>query len=224
MDLKNNYRYFHRSFKTLYTGIPLTVIGAAVVFGKFFRRYVHVENVFTAMMVAGVLLILFFLVSFPRDGEFDRGISVKIRDIRAAAEEKITALEHTPHFMENYLAEGFVYGEGTHELKRGMDGVFRTDVYCATQFIITLKRLYIYSMRFSMLTDETEITFEHVDFDDLVSAQVKEELFPLTYNGEQGAIKRAFFTVTSKEKEYAFPSHNDALADGMASKIMLRNE
>ncbi len=224
MDYKNNNRYFHRSFKLLYIGAPMIAIGAVVVFGKIFRRYVHIENIFTALMAVGALIVLFFLVSFPRDKEYDRGIREKTGGIRAAAEAKITPLEHTPHFMENYVAEGFVYGDGTSELKRGSDGIFRTDLYTASQLIITLKKLYIYTVTFSMIKDETATEFISLEFDSIISASVEEELFELDYEGKHGAIRRAFFCIKTAEKEYRLPTHNDSLADNMASKIMLRNQ
>ncbi len=222
MDFKSNNRYFHRSYKMLYAGLPLAIIGGVVVFGKFFRWYIHVQNAFTVMFAVGIMLVLFFLVSFPRDGEFDRGIKNKIRDIRATAEQKITALEHTPHFGDNYLAEGFAYGEGTCELKRGSDGIFRTDIYSAAQLIITVKRLYVYSMRFSTVKDETETDFAAIEFDSIQDVSIKEELIEVTYGKKHGAVRCAFFCIKTDEKEYSFITHADSLADTMAKKILLR--
>ena len=224
MDYKNNSRYFHRSFKLLYIGAPMFAVGAVVVFGKIFRRYLPLQNAFTALMAAGVLLVLFFMVSFPRDKEYDRGIEEETCGLRAAAEAKITPLEHTPHFMESYVAEGFVYGENTSELKRGSDGIFRTDLYTASLLLITMKRLYIYTETFSMIKDEKETAFIPVEFDSVLGASVEEELYELDYNGKHGAIRRAFFCIKTAEKEYRLPTHNDSLADNMAGKIVLRAE
>jgi len=224
METKNNSRYFHRSFRLLYYGVPMAAVGAAVVFGKFFRRYNTIENAFTVLMAIGVLLILFFFVSAPRDSEYDRGIRRALADIRAEAEAKITALEHTPHFMENYLAEGFVYGEGTSELKRGSDGIFRTDIYSASQLIITLKRLYVYTVSLDTGSGEKKESFEPIAFDSIRSVSVKEDLFELTYKEKHGAIRRAFFCIVTDEAELMMPTHNDALADNMASRIMIRAE
>lgn len=224
MDFNSNNRYFHRSYRMLYAGIPLVVIGGVVLLGKFFRRYVQIENIFTVILAVGVMLILFFLVSFPRDSEFDRGISVKIRDLRAVAEERITALEHTPHFTDNYLAEGFFYGEGTSELKRGMDGRFRTDKYSAAQILLTAKRLYVYVMRFSTVKDETETDFYPIEFEAVQSVSVEELLTETDYGKNHGVIKSALFCIKTDGAEYSFPTNADSLADVMANKIMLRKE
>lgn len=222
MDLKSNNRYFHRSLTLLYVGAPLALIGGVAVLGNFFRRYIHVQNVFTVIFIAGIMLVLFFLVSFPRDGELDRGIKVKIRDIRAVTEERITSLEHTPHFGENYVAEGFVFGEGTSELKRGMDGAFRTDIYSAAQIMITAKKLYVYTMRFSVIKDETETGFYAFDFDSVQNVEIREELCEVSYRKKAGAVKCAFFCIKTADKELVLPTHADSLADTMAEKIMLR--
>lgn len=226
MEFKTNERYFAKRFTPLYVGIPMALLGFANTFYYIFVDSLFLYNFFVATMIVGILMVVFFFVSLVKDSELDRGVNTRIRDIADAATEKMLAHDKHARAMESYMAESYVFDGENLLFKKGRDGSIRSNRYAASVFLLGAKKLYVYSLTFS-LTDSFENELLDVyDYADIKDIKMEGDVLNLTPPKGKKAYENALYAikVVSSQRTGAYPTHNDSMADSMITKVLHRRE
>ncbi len=224
MQYKTNFSYFHKSKKTLIIGIILAVIGAFFVISKILW-YDWILNAFTVVAVVGLVMVVCFFVSSVKDKELDTSAKTFISTLEAETNAKITSLERTPHILDTYIAESYVYeGEQVKEFRKGFDGSFRTEIYSASCFVACSKKLYVMTKEFSLIDESYQKTdFLALPYENVASVVLKDGYAEKTSGKKNYNVAFSWFLVTDTDgKEYTFHTHNDSLADDIINKIYMR--
>ncbi len=224
MQYKTNYSYFHKSKKPLIIGIILAVVGFVFYYFEILW-YQWIINMFTVVMVVGLLMAIFYFVSSVKDKEIDGSAATFIAGLENEAKEEITSLERTPRILDTYIGESYVYeGDDVTEFKKGLDGSFRTDIYSASCFVVCSKKLYIMTKRFSLIDEKNQQTdFLALPYENLESLTLKDASVEKTYAKKNYNVSYSGFSLAEEDgEEHFYPTHNDSLADDIINKIYMR--
>lgn len=224
MQYKTNYSYFHKSKSPLIIGIILAIVGFVFFYFEILW-YRWIINLFTVVMVIGLVMVIFYFVSSVKDKELDTSAKTFISTLENEANAKITSLERTPHILDTYIAESYVYeGEQVKEFRKGFDGSFRTDIYSASCFVACSKKLYVMTKEFSLVDESYQKTdFLALPYENVASVVLKDGYAEKTSGKKTYNVALSWFLVTDTDgKEYTFHTHNDSLADDIINKIYIR--
>ncbi len=225
MEYKTNLKYFEKSLIPIIIGVPMALVGAAQIFFHVFGYWWQVTNILTVVMVLGLLMVLFFLVSSTKGRDLDKTVAKKISHLTETAGETVLSHDKYAKIMDTYVAESYVFGnENSDRIKKGGDGTYRTNYYTASAFVITNKKLFIYSLSFSLLKDFEEDSFKSFDYDDIDEVYMEEGVYEHDLGKKTARITTHSLNIKAGGKLFSFPAGNDSLMDETVNKILLRKE
>jgi hypothetical protein len=224
MDYKANAHYFSKSKLMLFIGVPLVIL-FILEYEFWIIDSFYAMNAFTVLGVVGFLMIIFFFVSTTKDAELDKSAKKRIKDIVQTASDKAMATDKFTKIMDTYIAESYIYeGDMVKNIKRGKDGTFRTNVYSASAFVIGAKKLFVYTLRFSLTEEKVNEDFRVYAYPVINEVCMKDSMFQTIIKDKKHQIETHTFNIKSGKDLLACPSHNDSLADEAIKKIYSRRE
>ena len=178
-----NYELAKRYFKTVdetvsYTPtIVLAGIGLVLMFA--------IKGVGIVLGLLAIALGIFLVVfkknkikaekdSIPSDSQYDAEVIKSLGDLRKKALDKLGIDEDEVREIEPISFDGYVY-KGASELKKGADGLWRTNKYECVTLFFSQNEVHCYTYRFDTTGDqhseETEVYF----YKDIVSVSTSSD-------------------------------------------------
>ena len=112
--------------------------------------------------------------SIPTDEQYDSEVGKALNNLRQKALNKLGIDEDEVKEIEPISFDGYVY-KGATELKRGADGLFRTNKYECVQLFFSQNEVHCYTFNFDTTSDKH---FESTDvyfYKDIVSVSTSSE-------------------------------------------------
>ncbi len=226
MEYNTNQRYFKKRLFPLYIGILMAIAGYINVFYFIFVDSLFLYNFSVVLMILGILMVVFFFVSLVRDSELDKSAKTRIKGILDTAAEKAAAIDKHVRIMDSYVAESYVFGGDKALFKKGRDGTFRSNRYSATAFLISAKKLFVYSLEFSLTENYEDDNFRVYNYENLENLFINGDVFhAISLNGKKTyEVETHTINAVSDGETVSYPSHDDSLADSMIAMVLNRKD
>ncbi len=187
MDFAKNQNYFRPASKLWLIGIPIVLIGVALLA---LLNY-STKMVGAVVAVAGVVWIIAFLTSGMKDDDIDNAVASKMNTIEADASEIFKFPRRYEVLHPAVILGGFDFTRlDDTPVKRGKDLKYRNGYYCGLLLNFTNDGLRILSRKFSILKDENVQENLHFAWEELDSSRLDEqEVTFKMVDGKEATIK-----------------------------------
>ncbi|MGI6717061.1 MAG: hypothetical protein ACOX3X_07730 [Eubacteriales bacterium] len=224
MDYKTNNRYFHTRLYPLIVGIVLAILGFINFYYGFLIDSWFTYNLTVVVMVMGVIMVVFFLVSLVRDSQYDETVKTKLKNFADKSTDKVMASDKHAKIIDSYVAENYVLTEPSNELKRGRDGTFRSNYYSAASVMMTAGKVYVNTLLFCLTEEKETEDFVGLTYDAIEDISMVQKDLNLTSGKKEYVVNTFFIEIKTPNGTISIPTHNDSLADGIIEKIKHRRE
>lgn len=166
MDYQKNQKYF-RPIK--YNGAIFLIVVGAIVFLAGLSNSTVVAAIIGLLLIAGgIALIVMKKKSIVTDAEYDASVASMLNDMQTRALNKLGIDEDEVKEIAPISFDGYVY-EGTTQVKRGADGLWRTNKYESVILFFSEHEVHCYTYNFDTTfqkqTESTDVYF----YKDIVS-------------------------------------------------------
>lgn len=190
MDYAKNERYFQPV--KLKWGIIICAIGLVLLIGGGETLVAGIIG-----LVIGALLIYRQFAGRPTDQDIDAAVNSQLSNMKARALKKLGLDEDEVREIDPICFDGYVY-TGAAEIKRGNDGVYRSNKYQAVMFFFSSSEVHCYTYNFSITESGQKESTDVYFYKDIVSVSTQTDGSEYSVGkGESSKFDYEYFKLTT---------------------------